>query len=94
MSGYRFNRDLIRESPSSYDKFVATFAIGVNRRNVYRDRRRYSWQFLDFNSEQVVVIYSEGVMADFQRPKVKIPLVVCFNGLDKRRFIPRVPVFV
>ncbi len=61
---------------------MATFAIGVNRRNVYRDRRRYSRQFFDFNIELVVVIYSEGVMANFQRAKVKIPVAVCFNSID------------
>ena len=41
---------------------MTALAIGVNRGNVYCDRLRFSWQVLDFNVEQIIVIYPERVM--------------------------------
>lgn len=73
---------------------MTAFAIGVNRRNVYCDGLRFSWEIFDFNAEQIIVIYPECVVAYFERPEVKTPVVVCLDSLLKQRLIPRLPVLV
>jgi hypothetical protein len=68
---------------------MPTDAIRVNGGKIYDDRLRSSLHVLDFHIEQITVIYPECVMAFFERAAVKISVVDCLNGLDKRPVIPR-----
>lgn len=77
-----------------HDKLTPTGTIKINWGDIDRDRLHHWLWVFDSDIKQTTVIYAECVMAYFERAKVKIPVLICLNHLDKQSAIRRVPIFV